>query len=316
MPHAIVSAESARDAISFFETKFQVDGIQPTWITHDLFQRIVIDFQMPQLVFNLVEALGSGDATLSPEEIEKLVNDLKAIPYIYVRRSKSGTGLHVLVPLATPIATDKPRPYALAMVNLIAETIPGFNTKRVVDVYGGQLFLHAPNPGQNGFENLQSPTELFSGELKPAYPVLKSNFVPLEKLEPEHQDIIVWLQSNAKRQFSFAEQTYHGHTSDLQRCHQELGLKGSFQTRATGTGESNSNCWLLPISGGAFVVGRWGSKCEDGSADHNGYSSCYLNRAPNRADFMADHGLTSKFFPREFAELLASQHKVELSTWS
>jgi hypothetical protein len=107
------------------------------------------------------------------------------------------------------------------------------------------------------------------------------------KLDANHRRLIHWLNDNHhKTDYSWWWDDDHHmlvtHTLLLKIAHEELGLKGYFETNSRGS--SSQNCFLFPVRGGSWVVRRYSPGVEEHtswSQDGSTYTMTYLNREPD-----------------------------------
>lgn len=258
------------------------------------------------------------------EKVNGWVERLRPIPWLHIIRSRSGRGIHLYVFLGREIfAQNASEVYELgrALKQRIAEEA-GFDFLEVVDCAGSMMFYYSPNPGENGYQVVKAATELFTEALEPGCRTSDPHYRvdDLDALESEHHGIVDWFLANAKKDFVQADPTlFKAHTTDIQAAHEALNLKGSFETVATGSGDSKPNCWLAAIPGGRFLVGQWGSDNEKSwLKDSNGNRFCILNQPPDIDAFaekrlIARNGRNRSYgFTKDEATEFCRDHGTEL----
>jgi hypothetical protein len=115
------------------------------------------------------------------------------------------------------------------------------------------------------------------------------------KIGEEHQELIDWIVSKGCGEWQAEANRLVTHTAHLLDAHAELGLKGVFQTRATGKeGVAGRNCRCFPMPRGAWLVVRYGAKGPDDNSEvpeaetwwksKDGNTVCYLNKSTSSND--------------------------------
>lgn len=243
------------------------------------------------------------------------------IPWVTVRRSTSGNGLHIYV-FVDPVSTANHNEHAAlarAIIGMMAAKT-GFDFQSKVDICGGNMWVwHRKMKGTNGLTLIKQGTILYDippnwrdhvkvvkGVKKRTVPLFieeagnqvedlfddltgKRNNVPLDE---EHRKLINWLEENG---YPCAwDQDRHmltTHTVHLKQAHEELSLKGLFDTKSSHS--SPMNCYLFPMRKGAWAVRRFspgvqehGSWTQDGA----GWTQCYYNRNPDLPTAARSHG--------------------------
>src|SRR5262249_2355008 len=105
-------------------------------------------------------------------------------------------------------------------------------------------------------------------------------------LDEEHQRVIRWLDAQEEAS-AYWDQDRHMlvcHTYWLKQAHEELQLRGIFETIARGSEQHDSNAFMFPMRRGAWAVRRF----TPGVAEHpswtqdgNGWTQAYFNREPD-----------------------------------
>lgn len=251
-------------------------------------------------------------AKLSGEELQRVQDAACAIPWVTVRKSTSGNGLHLYVFLANPEPTENHTVHA-ALARAILSQLSmhaGFDFDSKVDNCGGNIWvwhrkfassagagLKLIKQGQPLVDipiNWRDHVAVVKGTRKKNRPSFlgeaeSKNFEELVgqvarvQLEEEHQRLLTWLQEH--RSSGYWDADHHMlvcHTSDLKAAHTDLQLKSVFETATSGS--STINCWACPMRGGAWVVRRYTPGVQEAPTwdqDENGWTRCYLNRDPS-----------------------------------
>lgn len=250
----------------------------------------------------------SHDRKLTEVELKQVKDAVSKIPWVTVRRSTSGSGLHLYVKLDNIETENHHEHAALARAILGKMTVlAGFDFESKVDICGHNMWVwHRKMKGTQGLTVIKRGVTLDepppnwqdhisvvrnrNGKARPASApgqsfdelTAQSSNVPLE---PEHLNLIEYLEE--KGAFYWWNQDYHllvCHTYDLKCAHNDLGLKGIFDTIAKGSEQgADHNCFCYPLRRGGWIVRRFSpgvseSNCWD--QDAKGFTRCYLNVEP------------------------------------
>jgi len=248
---------------------------------------------------------------LSEQELGEIIKRVHDIPYVTVRRSTSGSGLHLYVFLE-PINTANHNEHAALaryiLGKLSVETSYNFESK--VDALGGILWQwHKKMIGTDGLKLIKEGGKLggipddwrqhlpiITGKKKKVIPIeipetLGDEFLELTgqrtriNFDSEHKKLIDWLQSN-NHSCSYNQDLHLiiSHTHALKLAHEALGLKGKFETIAEGTEHGDRNCFLYPLNGGGWTVKRFTKGVQEHELweqDKGGYTSTVFNKEPD-----------------------------------
>ena len=255
---------------------------------------------------------------LTPEQIEEVKNVASNIPWVTVRKSTSGKGLHLYVFLE-PIHTANHNEHAALARAILGKmaAITSFDFAARVDICGGNMWCwHRKMAGTDGLAlikkgsllssdqipvNWQDHVKVITGRKKRAVPkfVEDSPIPESEKLFEElcGQRSSVILDEDHKRLIRRLEETgaqawwdndhnmLVAHTFDLKNAHQELNMRGIFDTEAEGTEKgADHNCFLFPLRRGSWAVRRFTPGVKEKatwSQDGVGWTTCYLNKEPD-----------------------------------
>ena len=247
---------------------------------------------------------------LTSDQLKEIQDAAFSIPWVTIRRSTSGKGLHFYVFLEN-VQTDNHNEHA-ALARSILGLMSGsanFDFTSRVDVCGGNMWVwHRKMSGTNGLEVIKQGTVLkdvssnwkdhilvISGKRKKILPSFVEDENKFEeivgqrtrvKLDTEHQALIKFLDDSGA---SFWWSQDHGmlvaHTWDLMQAHENLKMKGIFKTISTGREHGHDhNCYLFPMRKGAWVVRRFTPGISEDNSwdqDNNGWTRCFLNQEPD-----------------------------------
>lgn len=261
------------------------------------------------------DSITNHKAGISDEELNAVVKAATEIPWVTIRKSTSGKGLHIYVFLRdVPTATHTEHAaLARAILGKMSSTA-GFDFAGHVDVCGGNIWVwHRKQKGTDGLSlvksgvplsdlppNWKDHIEVVKGNRKKVKPSLlsdsESEKVPpvdfFEELSGQH--VQVPLETGHKKLMEHLENEmtvawwdadHHMlvcHTCDLQKAHETLKLKGIFKTNSSHS--TPHNCFLFPMRNGQWSVRRYGlgvQEHESWQQDPQGWTRCYLNREPD-----------------------------------
>jgi hypothetical protein len=253
-------------------------------------------------------------AKLTPAELEAVRAAAFKIPWVSVRRSTSGSGLHLYVMLKAFPTQNHNEHAALARAILgKMAALTGFDFQSAVDICGGNMWVwHRKMRGTDGLEllkegsplddippNWQDHVKVVSGSRRKALPKdIESSGKgdlfeeltgqrPKIKFDADHQRLIDWLENSDalwwwdKDHYMLVTHTFH-----LQEAHEELSFKGFYKTDSKGNNTNEQNCFAFPISRGAWAIRRYTPGVQEHSSwsqDGAGWTRCYLNREPDLA---------------------------------
>src|SRR5690606_33487448 len=105
------------------------------------------------------------------------------------------------------------------------------------------------------------------------------------RLDDIHLQLLEWLRSE-KRYFWWDSDRHMlvTHVIHLRDAHDALNYKGVFLTDSKGNNLDEHNCFVYPMSNGAWVVRRYGEGAKEHTSwltDSAGFTLCYLNKAPD-----------------------------------
>jgi hypothetical protein len=271
------------------------------------------------VAFDFDAIVGHSDKHTSRLEDDELKNIEKVatqIPWVTVRRSTGGRGLHLYVFLE-PVPTKNHNEHAALARAILGKmaAITGCDFESKVDICGGNMWVwHRKITEENrGLElikqgeklteppvNWQDHVKVVTGKKKKATPeFITDGMSEMEQvfaeltgqvvkitLDEGHQRLLTHLEENQARWWW--DQDHHmlvTHTYFLKQAYEELNLRGIFQTASAGTEAPNDhNCFLFPLRNGAWVVRRYSvgvAEAPTWDQDASGYSRCFFNKAPD-----------------------------------
>lgn len=250
---------------------------------------------------------------LSPEELETVRKAAAAIPWVTVRQSTGGHGLHLYVFLEPQIDTENHSEHAALARSILGQmsALAGYDFTASVDTCGGNMWIWHRKYEANSVHGLRL---IKLGEPLRQVPVnwrdhistastrvrsrVKVGFIneqELDSLSGEfarvplddvHKALIAQLDKvNALWWFDVDRHMLVAHTADLKRSHVALKMRGIFDTIATGAEQgADHNCFAYPLPDGAWVIRRYTKGVAEHacwSLDRSGYQRCYFNLEPD-----------------------------------
>lgn len=305
------------DAPIMFSLEEHAEGIGMTgWDWQNKLSRWV--------AFDFDAIIGHSDKhskKLSDDELRKIQDVVSHLPFVTLRKSTSGKGLHLYIML-DPIPTSNHTEHA-ALARAILSMLSGltaFDFGSKVDVCGGNMWVwHRKMYDKEGKQN-EGLKLIKAGETLDKVPAnwrdhlnvvskrtaraVPSFVLDLDvndpdrlfseltgqrtrvQLECDHQAVIDWLSNNnCTWWWDNDNWMLVTHTVHLKECHEALRLRGKFDTLAIGTERGfDHNCFCFPMRGGSWSVRRYslGAKEHDSwEQDGNGWTRCFYNRDPD-----------------------------------
>jgi len=237
------------------------------------------------------------------------------INWVTVRRSTSGSGLHLYVFLdAVPTANHtEHQALGRAILSMMSGMV-GFDFTSKVDQCGGNMWCwHRKMRGTDGLElikkggileeipdNWRDHLKVITGRKAKVVPAfIEDSEVPdaermFEELtgqrahvtfDDEHKQLMNWLRDNGHTMIYDSD--HHmiiTHTYSLKRAHDELELRGIFGTVAEGRHTGDYNCFCFPLRRGAWVIRRYSQgivEAESWDQDSSGWTRCFYNQEPD-----------------------------------
>lgn len=257
---------------------------------------------------------GSG---ITDAEMEEVVRKASEIPWITIRKSTSGNGLHLYVFLNGVPCENHTQHAALArsILGKMSATV-GYDFSANVDCLGHVLWIwHRKQRGTDGLSlvkqgvplvdippNWKDHVDVVTNKRKKIKPSLIADSEsktgtkdPIDEfeelagqhlqvpLDSQHKALMAWLENNMA--VSWWDADHHMlvcHTSDLKKAHTELKLKGVFETNTSGSSEQN--CFAFPKKHGQWTVRRFSPGVQEHESwyqDSSGWTTTHLNREPD-----------------------------------
>lgn len=243
------------------------------------------------------------------EELDKVKGLVQNVPWVEVRKSTGGKGLHLYVHVNN-IATDTHHEHAALARSILGQlsSIVGFDFGAKIDIMGGNMWVwHRKMLNTDGLSLLKSATAKCEVPInwRDHIPVIRGDRkrVKLSNLDERDEEIfesltttrtMVDLDSDHKRFIEHLDKIGSsaywdsdrgmlvGHTFEFGLACEELQLKGIFKTLSTGSERgTDCNAFAYPLKGGAWAVRRFTPGVEEAptwTQDGAGWTRCYINR--------------------------------------
>ncbi len=313
IPYKAMSEPEYTDVEMKFELDVHVEGIGMTgwdWVNK----------KSRWLAFDFDAITGHSDkhaAKLTAEQLFEVQELASNIPWVTVRKSTSGKGLHlyVFIDESCSLITNNHTEHAALARSILGlmSALTGADFKSKVDICGGNLWVwHRKMLGTDGLSllkkgrpineseipvNWRDHQKVVSGRKKRTTPNFvddssESTFdeitgqntrVPLDE---DHRKLIKYLgDTNAAFWWDADRHMLVCHTFDLKKAKDELSFKGIFETLSVGKEQGlDHNAFCYPLKRGAWVVRRYSVGVAETSSwdqDANGYTRCFYNQEPS-----------------------------------
>lgn len=239
---------------------------------------------------------------LEPEELAKIRDAACKIPWVTVRNSTSGSGLHLYVML-NDVPTQNHTEHAALGRAILSKmsALSGFDFRSKVDICGGNMWVwHRKMKGTNGLSLVKQGTilEEIPSNWKDHLSVIRNRSGQVKhsgdskfdrlfgqytftKLDEDHMRLINWLNTSSEYNWWWDSDRHMlvTHTIDLKSAHEALDYCGIFETISEG--KSQQNCFAFPLRRGSWVVRRYSlgvSEHPSWEQDGQGYTRCFYNR--------------------------------------
>jgi hypothetical protein len=250
---------------------------------------------------------------ISDTDLAKVTEAAQALPYVEVRRSTGGKGIHLYCWL-DGIPTENHTVHAglaRAILGMMSSEV-NFDFASQIDACGQILWLwHRKMTQDNqGLSLIKPATKILAASDLPGnwrdhievvtrkrskvrvqgvteddpFEVLASarRIIPLDD---QHKATIQALTESGYSSLWIADHhLLQTHTCALQEVHSSLGLIGTYKTNSQGKDKGTPNCFLFPLPNGGWKVYRFSqgiNEAETWTQDGNGWTTCYFNRLPD-----------------------------------
>ena len=278
-------------------------------------------------------------AGLTNDELEDIKKAFSDLPYVSLISSTSGVGLHIYI-FVTPTDTTTHTEHAAvarALLNKISIST-GLALEAKVDCMGSNMWVwHRKAIPDKSYLLIKQHSILCDvpknwQDYLPR--VSRRNYTPRkqsdieqltnsnykQKLNDEHVRVLNWFESgNSQWWWDDQRQMLICHTSDLKRAHDELKLRGIFETIATGrggdTGRGDHNCFAIPLSSGGWQVYRYTRGTQEHAywyVNNSGWTTCRYNAQPSYSTALKTSGGVEREKDYYFKTIAACQKAIQV----
>lgn len=253
---------------------------------------------------------------LTAEQIDEVRQAASSIPWVTVRKSTSGRGLHLYIFIGETVNTQNHNEHgalARAILGNMSALI-SFDFESKVDICGGNMWVwHRKMQGTDGLELIKQgvPLSKIPQNWHDHVPIVRNKIRKIEVPEsikeasPTSQDLFIelisrqrtiQLEDSHKRLFEYLtdndctawwdqdRKILVTHTVHIKEAFEALKMQGMFDTISTGRERPDHNCFCIPMAGGGWTVRRFSPGTGEAPSwfqDKNGWTTCYLNRLPD-----------------------------------
>jgi len=279
---------------------------------------------------------------LTNEELDNVKQAAADIEWVTIRKSTSGSGLHLYVFL-NGLPTDNHHEHAALSRAILGKmsALTAFDFDSRVDICGGNMWVwHRKMRGTDGLKVIKKGSPLMDAPLnwrdhiKVVTGRRRKNLPqdvqtredvfeelagqrPKTKLDSEHQKLIMFLKDEDA--LWWWDQDHHmlvTHTAYLEKAHVQLSLKGYFKTNSSGQNLNEQNCFAFPMRKGAWAIRRFSpgvNEHDSWTQDGGGWTRCYLNQDPDLSTAAKAHnGLETVKGGYKFREAETANQAAEL----
>ena len=268
----------------------------------------------------------TGHATgvgVSDQELSKVADAAKALPFVEVRKSTGGSGLHLYVRLDAIPAANHTEHAALARAVLgMMSSETGFDFAAQIDACGGILWIwHKKASAANeGLKLIKAAERTLSSADVPANwrdhvevvthkrSKVRVSGIDDDKIDPfealasarkiialdeTHKAIMESLMHSGYSTIWVPDhhllQTHSKALQDIMENEElkaRLKLKGFFKTISQGKDKGTPNCFMFPLNKGGWRVYRFSPgivEAETWGQDRENWTTCSFNRTPDLA---------------------------------
>jgi hypothetical protein len=258
---------------------------------------------------------------LTHDQLLEVQEAAHKIPWVEIRKSTSGKGLHLYV-YVDNVKTANHNEHAALARSVLGEmaAIVNYDFHSQVDICGGNMWVwHRKMRGTEGLTVIKKaegtapvpphwrdhikvvtgvrrktlPTQIEEHGREDLFEEMCGQR-PHVPLDSEHKKLLDYLRSIEA--FAWWDKDNHmlvTHTYWLKKAHTELDLQGIFETATEATNINEQNCFAFPHRRGAWTVRRYTPGVREHPSweqDGAGWTRCYLNHEPNLDTTARTHG--------------------------
>lgn len=261
---------------------------------------------------------------IADEELRRVREAAEALPYVQVRRSTGGAGIHLYVFLDAIPTANHTEHAALArcILGMMASEV-GFDFASQIDACGGNMWLwhRKMTKENNGLSLLKPHTKTLTVDDLPSNwrdnvevvtrrrqkvsvpGLVEGSGDPYDVLTQSHRRVP--LDETHKRAIAELEDAgfcanwiadyhmLHTHTCGFAKLHESGQYRGVFQTISRGSKPQEPNCYAFPLPDGGWRINRFSAGINEAptwNQDGLGVTHCFFNKRPNLATAAAARG--------------------------
>ena len=245
------------------------------------------NWQLKQTEFVILDFDAMDHAAGRPDEIlDEVIAAAKRLGWCWVRRSKGGKGIHIVVPLSEPLPAATGEQHAAnakAVVTRMCKDAE-FDFMAHVDCFGQVGYVYAKTVAEHGFEVLVRPS-CESPDIDPSsilLPPRKQGKVGDSAIEcaddllPQHLDDIAQMQ-DAGYVANFTDGKLHCHSKGFEVLYADTSRPGRYSTTSAGSNPRTPNSFAFPLCDGGWSLNRFNvhpeSEAEMWVANAKGFAS-------------------------------------------
>lgn len=253
---------------------------------------------------------------VSGEDLDRVREAAKALPYVEVRRSTGGAGLHLYVvfedtPEFDTLNHSEHAALARCILGVMSKDA-GFDFQAQIDACGGNMWLwHRKSAGTEGLALMKVgepfPAKSLPDNWRDNLPVVRGRRAKIQlagvssseedifdqlatahrqvPLDASHKDV---MDAIAKAGITCVWINDHHllqtHTVGFKRVMEECKITGVFETNSRGGDLASPNCFAFPLDNGAWRIFRFGQGITEAGTwnqDGSGWTTCTYNTRPN-----------------------------------
>lgn len=275
------------------------------------------------VAFDFDAIVGHSEAhkkKLSDDELKKILQVVSDIPWVTLRKSTAGRGIHLYIFLDYVPTANHTEHAALAraILNMLS-ALTGYEFSSKVDTCGGNMWVwHRKMAGTDGLTLIKAGTEVLKNiphDWRNHVPVVSNRTARITMqeikdpdafdqlagqrakitLDANHKRLLTWLQEN--KTFWWWDNDMWmlvTHTTHLKAAHEQLKFQGRFETNSSGSNSGHDhNCYAFPLRNGSWVVRRYTPGTAEASTwqiDSKGWTRCFYNRKMDFGTTCLIHG--------------------------
>lgn len=277
--------------------------------------------------FDAISGHSSGHTKkLTTVELQDLRENVSKIPWVNVRSSTSGSGLHLYVFLQDPVHTKTHTEHAALARSILGmmSAMSGQDLQAKIDACGQNMWVwHRKMLGTTGLTLLKSGISLdkippnwkdhldvVSGKRRRTIPMFVKEAMGSDDdyerifeeltgqrsqipLDQDHMKLLKYIEGlDFSSWWDNDSHMLVTHTYALKQAHKALSLKGVYDTLSNGT-DPTHNCFCYPLRLGAWVIRRYTrgvAESKSWDQDRNGMTRCYYNRGPDLLTLAKSYG--------------------------